>query len=100
MPGCCSATSFRSKGSYCNDWGGGPRDEGFAQICFYDWLAGEDSNLHSRLQRPVSCHWTTGHQRSFYDITTEEFTAREVVFVYYGVGFVAAAAVSSMNRAV
>ena len=30
-----------------------------------DWLAGEDSNLHSRLQRPVSCHWTTGQHRIF-----------------------------------
>ena len=63
------------------------------------WLAGEDSNLHSRLQKPVSCHWTTGHQHPFYDIMTEEFTAREAVFVYYGVGFVAGAVVSSMNRA-
>ena len=23
-----------------------------------DWLGEEDSNLHRRLQRPLSCHWT------------------------------------------
>ena len=27
------------------------------------WLPGEDSNHDSRLQRPLSCHWTTGEWR-------------------------------------
>ena len=46
-----------------------------------NWLAGEDSNLHSRLQRPVSYHWTTGQQDSSYDITPMEFTRRNAVGV-------------------